>query len=576
MAITQEKPLRVLIFGASGIIGQHMMLTLPWNVKPLYARFRLSDSFRGRFTILDVTNFEWVEAIIKSFNPDVIVNLAGENNVDTVEREPERWRAVNVEFPSRLAEYCCLAPRIDLIHVSTQGIFDGKEPPYAPCVYHGDPVNAYGCQKLLAEHRVMSANPQAVIVRPTFVLGVRPMVTCGRHNPLEQMFEMDEQLQVNDRYFSPVMAIDVAEEIWNLCFVLGNVGYGHPNDYVRGAIFHAGLPIRTTRYDLAIRVDALEESVYRKIEAVPHSHFKGIAERPKDTTYVDDGKDSSGVSTSLHMNHENALQIGLLHAMDQMDARNDLFSEVGFAEDIALFLGHSYDWVLHELKNGFQHFHAEVANDFREYVLDYTQEEILAWYKRTEAYIWELACFQQDCSGFNYRGMCRGIMETLSAHLRGDSSTFKDVLVLGDGIGTLSLYLIQNGFDAHYHDLRESRTAAFASFRAKRRGIGLRYFWAKEGTFIPAFDGAKKFDCILALDYFEHLPNVVEWLHAVYAMLKDGGRFMARNAFAQGSGITGSIPCHLPETDHFVSDWDAACKRVGFQHEINEWYIKKS
>jgi len=254
--------MKVLILGASGIIGQHMRLCVPFGVS---AVFYSRSSSAGAET-LDLATDDTLGMALMRKAPDVVVNLAGESNTDKVEADPKAASRVNVEVPEYLARMSRRL-RYRLIQVSTQAVFSGDSAPYGPNSPTA-PANEYGRQKLAAEKAALELTENSVVVRPTFVLGVRPNSEIGRSNPIEQMLS-GQPKQVSDRWFSVSFAPDVASLIWSAA--LGRL---------MGRVVHAGIPIRTSRYEIA-------RDLRLRVEPVNHDDFPGLAPRPRDTTYMD-------------------------------------------------------------------------------------------------------------------------------------------------------------------------------------------------------------------------------------------------------------------------------------------------
>jgi 2-polyprenyl-3-methyl-5-hydroxy-6-metoxy-1,4-benzoquinol methylase len=238
------------------------------------------------------------------------------------------------------------------------------------------------------------------------------------------------------------------------------------------------------------------------------------------------------------------------------------------ANDIAEFLGlnktHAYDRIL----KGFHYNHALVADDFRNANVDINNpESLLNWYRITDAYIWELSAYHLE-SGFNYVGMCDGIRN----HLLG--STKESVLILGDGVGDLSLVLAQAGLDVTYHDLEDSLTAKFAKHNFKACGYEDKISYHYTKGWSPTMP-SKQHDAVIAVDFFEHLVNVEEWANAVFGALTSEGFFLAQNAFAIGDAEHGdSIPMHLSVNNRYVDDWDPLLESIGFINLQNGWWQK--
>uniref|UniRef100_A0A2R5LN12 Methionine adenosyltransferase 2 subunit beta n=1 Tax=Ornithodoros turicata TaxID=34597 RepID=A0A2R5LN12_9ACAR len=158
----------VVITGASGLLGRALVRAFEsssWNVRGL-AHTRVS----GDLVAVDLTNFDESANVILQAKPDIIVHSAAQRVPDKVEKEPERSHALNVEASKNLAH---LAEKegIPFIHISTDYVFDGKNPPYKESD-EASPLNKYGESKATAEKFVMAAKPDAIVVRiPTLYGG---------------------------------------------------------------------------------------------------------------------------------------------------------------------------------------------------------------------------------------------------------------------------------------------------------------------------------------------------------------------------------------------------------------------
>ncbi len=551
--------MRVVILGSAGIIGQSLRLCTPEGVEPVWVRRKADYAHMG----LDITNRGTTggpdprDLFLKAMAPQVIINLAGENRPDVVERTPWRYTAINVEAPAWLA-WWCEQNGCHYVHVSSQAVFGGEPPkemrtePLALPPYAADsiriPVNAYGHQKLQAEQEVKAACKCWSIVRPTFVLGVRPFPLIGRENPVERWLAASapvaegqtdaKLLEVSNRYFSPSFAWQVAGEIWG-------IAQGKP---LLSAV-NLGVPVRTTRYQLAqqLRTDI-------EIEPVDHTEaFPGLAPRPLDTAYA--GESTVNVYSSLQVcaaQFEERGKIGLVQR----------------AKEFAVFMGMDEGAASRRLLRGFGPLHNEVADDFRK-ANPQTDDELLKWYRTTEAYIWELSAYHID-PGFNYAGMCEGIINTLR------SNGVKEALVLGDGIGDMAIALGRAGIHGVYHDLKNSLTAAFAEFR-QMMYLGTCDMACTDGwePLLPVVSGSMQ--AIISCDFMEHLPSPDSWLRAVYDRLEPGGLFMGQHAFGIGSGPDGSIPMHLSCNDHYEKDYGPLMIEIGFVQEgTSNWWRKSS
>jgi SAM-dependent methyltransferase len=434
-------------------------------------------------------------------------------------------------------------------------VLGGYKAPYhraaLPTALTEIPAHEYGRQKLEAERWIERTASHWMILRLTYALGVRPFPNMGRPNPLEIMFEDltagHKQIQVADRYFSACFAEDAARAIW--------AAVQYP---VIKTVWHVGTPVRTSRYGLALLAAAQVAGVeLDKIAPVNHTEaFPDLPDRPLDTTYGDSAR------------YWTELPQGIQRAYRQWQQRTDWYSHEDRGDELALFFGTSAAETRARLAEGFGFNHGKVAEDWRR-SNPKTDEDILRWYKETDAYCYELSAYHND-RGFNYLGMCTGIAQ----HLKREGAT--RVLCLGDGIGDLTLVLREHGLDPIYHDLGGSITSMFAAFRFWRRSATplmlLTPDWKPPEEVYTTFSGDEtdpegllRPDAIIALDFFEHLPNVVQWAQACAALLKPGGWFLAQNAFGIGDEEhEGSIPMHLTRNNQYVTTWPILLDRVGF------------
>lgn len=256
--------MKVLVIGAGGIVGQHMIFSKPDDVDAVFTR-TVADGTYEEFNYLGE-----VTGLLDLYDPDIVLNLAGQNNVDEVEKNPNTYYGINVKMPSKFAR-SCRDRDVKFVQVSTQAVFSGDDPPYTP-ESPRNPVNAYGVQNVQAEDYVLDEGGH--VVRLTFVYGIRPFQSIGRKNPLEVMLESEEEVQVNDHFFSPLLADDAAYILWDLI-----------TNKDQAPIVHVGEPIKVSRFDLSCH-NCWASFTNKKIHPVSHKYFKGIAERPTDTTWA--------------------------------------------------------------------------------------------------------------------------------------------------------------------------------------------------------------------------------------------------------------------------------------------------
>lgn len=545
--------MKVAILGASGVIGQHLMISVPPGVEAVFTRRRGSGLYEG----LDLSNRGEPIEFLDEHAPSIVINLIGENRPDVVQAHPLKFQRVNVVAPKIIADWCDAHGQY-LIHVSSQAVLD--------------PINFYGGEKLDADHAVRQ-HKNWTIIRPTFVLGIRPFPAIGRENPAERILAGRETHSVDNRYFAVSFAWDVAELLWRIA--------QDPEKY-RGQEINAGNPERLSRWELARMLGANPEPITQE-----HAEkVWGIAPRPMDT---------SGAYTEGW--HDHPLDLGI-ETLKSWYANRSFMPEL----EIAAFLRtDNYGGVFGKLAKGFGPLHNAVTEDFNHSVKRFitrtgvavgtkigapaNDAELLEWYRTTDSYIYELSAYHCD-PGFNYAGMCKGILQTLLARMNeaylGEMSVgiwpVYRVLCLGDGVGSLTIALMDGGLEPVYHDLAGSRTAAFAAARFEMRfadsveQLLSTDFNPPAGPMPDSLD--RSFDAVVSLDFLEHVTNVEDWVRFIWKVLKVEGVFCAQNAFGMGSGPDGAMPMHLACNDRFEKDWDPLLAKIGFRQIASNWYEK--
>jgi dTDP-4-dehydrorhamnose reductase len=121
---------------------------------------------------LDLANPGAIREMVRRLRPRAIVNAGAYTAVDRAESERVLATAINAHAPGVLAEE---ARRIGalLVHYSTDYVFDGsKGTPYTERDTPS-PLNVYGATKLAGEEAIQSVGGTYVILRTSWVYGVR-------------------------------------------------------------------------------------------------------------------------------------------------------------------------------------------------------------------------------------------------------------------------------------------------------------------------------------------------------------------------------------------------------------------
>src|SRR5260221_13236216 len=155
---------RTAIIGHTGVVGNALQRHALHEGLDVVSLSRASDADVVFDLVADDVALDALGSV------DTIFLCAALTNVDFCEKNPEASRAVNVDGPRRVAQWCA-RNHAQLFFFSTDYVFDGLAGPYDETA-SPNPLNAYGRHKLEAELAIAQALPRAqAVVRTTWVFG---------------------------------------------------------------------------------------------------------------------------------------------------------------------------------------------------------------------------------------------------------------------------------------------------------------------------------------------------------------------------------------------------------------------
>lgn len=249
---------KVVVTGANGQLGQALQ-----KAAVHYEGF---EFYFAASADADITNVSSLNAFFEVVKPHYCINAAAYTAVDKAETEPEAAYAVNVLGAKNLAVVCKKFDT-DLLHISTDFVFDGtKGSPYT----EGDataPLGVYGKTKLEGENEIIKNLEAHYIIRTSWVyseFGNNFMKTM-----LRLATERESLSVVSDQQGTPTNANDLAAALIAII----------ESDKKAYGIYHYSNEGETTWYDFAKKIFEVN-NVSINLQPIPSTAYPTPAQRP--------------------------------------------------------------------------------------------------------------------------------------------------------------------------------------------------------------------------------------------------------------------------------------------------------
>jgi dTDP-4-dehydrorhamnose reductase len=255
--------LRIAITGANGQLGQTLMRSTLFEDHVLLPLSR-SD--------LDITDAASVTATLDALQPDIVINAAAFTAVDLAESQSAQAFAINEHGVRHLALWARAADT-QLIHLSTDFVFDGQHNrPYrvdAPVA----PLSVYGQSKLAGERALMQLLPErSTIVRTAWLYS--PWQQNFMKTMLRLMRERDSLRVVDDQIGTPCSTMSLVQCLHALIAHKVPEGIFHWTDAGVASWYDFAMAIQ----DEALRLGLLDYAI--PVQPIPTESYPTPARRP--------------------------------------------------------------------------------------------------------------------------------------------------------------------------------------------------------------------------------------------------------------------------------------------------------
>lgn len=291
--------MKVIVTGASGVLGTAVFDAFAKNMpgdSDDHAVIGLANSRPGgdrNLHKLNLLDADAVSTFFRDAKPNWVIHCAAERSPDIAEKDPVGTRKLNVDVPAHLA---VLAKELGftLIFISTDYVFDGTSPPYAPSALT-NPLNLYGTSKRDAELGVLGVQGARVaVLRVPILYGPAPSNADSAVNILLDIVQDQSGKQYRmDHYQTrfPTNVLDIASFLVRLA--------QRPSDALLPPLIHYSAEEPFTKYEICL--------VFARILGVPHAHIiqdagpppPGSTPRPQNTQFSLQETEDLGVEGGL-------------------------------------------------------------------------------------------------------------------------------------------------------------------------------------------------------------------------------------------------------------------------------------
>ena len=203
--------IKILILGASGVVGFHLAQTLQKEHEVV----RAARSSKNADIKADLSSDAGIKQAL-SCNPDVVINAVKPAlSVDEMQTKQQEAYSLNTLLPQRLSQHQKKRGFL-LVHISTDGVYPGREGE----IYNEDsltyPPNYYCYTKALAEERIICIADNYLILRTEGVFGYDEKGTNWFMRMASAQKNAKPFFATTDQFSQPICAIELAR----LCDIL--------------------------------------------------------------------------------------------------------------------------------------------------------------------------------------------------------------------------------------------------------------------------------------------------------------------------------------------------------------------
>ena len=294
---------RVFITGGSGLLALNWAMTMREQSEVILGMHDREITFAGSQT--KRVNLDSVGCLMRDLEiiqPQIVIHTAGLTNVEQCEANPELAKHINVKLASNVAK-ACAELELPLACISTDHLFSGDTSSVDEA-HQISPVNVYGKTKAEAEHQVLEAYPEALVVRTNFYGWGTSYRRSFSDAVIQDLRAGKEVTLFKDVTYSPILAEKLVKSIHDLI------------ELNAAGIFHVVGDDSLSKYQFGLKLAQEFNLNTNLIKSGSITDQKSLTRRPHDMSLSNQktrnllGRDLGGVDehiAQLHQQEQNGL-----------------------------------------------------------------------------------------------------------------------------------------------------------------------------------------------------------------------------------------------------------------------------
>ena len=253
------KKYNILVTGVSGQLGNEIR-----KLSTAYDKYYFTFTDRNK---LDISNYDLLMQQVKGGKINLLINCAAYTDVNKAEYDRKNVDLVNNISVDNIAR-TCFENKVQLIHVSTDFVFDGLKKSKYNEFDKPNPINVYGISKLEGEKRVFNYDlNKSIIIRTSWLYSdLENNFVSKIYNKIKSNQDI---MVIGDEFGSPTNAKDLAKTILEIIPKLNNK---------KTQIYHYCNAGMCSRFDLANEINTI---INGKSNIISTNFIDSKVNRPK-------------------------------------------------------------------------------------------------------------------------------------------------------------------------------------------------------------------------------------------------------------------------------------------------------